>query len=72
MVAKTGAATPPIHGFVDARGRNWWCAAFVCAAGLLVSFKLDLPTGPLIICMFGVALSLAGVVSRWYPMPEVS
>lgn len=51
---------------------SWMAAAFVCAAGLLVSFKLDLPTGPLIICMFGLALSIAGVVSRWAPAPEVS
>jgi len=51
---------------------SWTVAAFVCAAGLLVSFKLDLPTGPLIVCMFGLALLIAGVVARWYPAPEAS
>ena len=51
---------------------SWTVAAFVCAAGLLASFELDLPTGPLIVCLFGLALLIAGAISRRYPTPEVS
>jgi zinc/manganese transport system permease protein len=49
---------------------SWTAAILVCAAGLLISFKLDLPTGPLIVCLFGLALLVAGAWSRRYPVPE--
>jgi zinc/manganese transport system permease protein len=48
---------------------SWTVAALVCAAGLLLSFKLDLPTGPLIVCLFGLVLLAAGLVSRRCPVP---
>jgi zinc/manganese transport system permease protein len=51
---------------------SWAAAALVCAAGLLISFKLDLPTGPLIVCLFGLVLLAAGIVSRRYPMPGLT
>jgi ABC-type Mn2+/Zn2+ transport system permease subunit len=34
------------------------------ASGLLVSFRYDLPTGPVVVCMFGLVLILAGIVRR--------
>ena len=49
---------------------SWTTAVVVCAAGLVISFEWDLPTGPLIVCLFGLALIVAGIVSRWSPMPE--
>lgn len=48
---------------------SWTSAAIACAAGLLLSFKLDLPTGPLIVCSFAVVLLLAGVAARFAPSP---
>jgi zinc/manganese transport system permease protein len=51
---------------------SWTVAILVCAAGLLISFKLDLPTGPLIVCLFGVALLVAGALSRRYPVQGAS
>lgn len=43
---------------------SWAVSAVACAAGLGLSFTLDLPTGPLIVCVFGLLVLLAGVV-RW-------
>jgi zinc/manganese transport system permease protein len=48
---------------------SWAVAILACAAGLLFSFRLDLPTGPLIVCLFGLALLVAGAWSRRYPVP---
>jgi zinc/manganese transport system permease protein len=48
---------------------SWTAAAVACAVGLLLSFELDLPTGPLIVCVFAVVLGIAGVVARWVPTP---
>jgi len=43
---------------------SWICAAIAAAAGLAVSFRFDLPTGPVIVCAFGTLLLLAGAVRR--------
>lgn len=43
---------------------SWTSSAVASAVGLGLSFRYDLPTGPLIVCMFGVVLLLAGAV-RW-------
>jgi zinc/manganese transport system permease protein len=51
---------------------SWTSAAVACAAGLLLSFELDLPTGPLIVCVFAVVLAAAGVVARWAPTPRAA
>jgi zinc/manganese transport system permease protein len=48
---------------------SWFSAAVACAAGLLLSFELDLPTGPLIVCVFAAVLAVVGVVARWFPTP---
>ncbi len=42
----------------------WLVGAVASAAGLLVSFRFDLPTGPIVVCMFGVLLLVAFVVRR--------
>ena len=43
---------------------SWLVGAIASASGLWISFKYDLPTGPIIVCMFGVVLLLAFVVRR--------
>jgi len=43
---------------------SWVAGAAASAAGLLVSFHYDLPTGPLIVCMFGLLLLVAVAVRR--------
>ena len=42
---------------------SWLVGAAASASGLLVSFRYDLPTGPIVVCMFGLLL-LVGVVVR--------
>lgn len=37
---------------------GWTMGAIVSAIGILLSFKLDLPTGATIVCTFGVALAI--------------
>jgi zinc/manganese transport system permease protein len=41
---------------------GWTMGALVSALGILLSFKLDLPTGATIVCTFGVALALMAAV----------
>lgn len=41
---------------------GWTMGALVSAIGILLSFKLDLPTGAAIVCTFGIALLLLAVV----------
>jgi len=41
---------------------SWLAAAVSSAGGLGVSYKFDLPTGPVIVCAFGALLVVAGVV----------
>jgi zinc/manganese transport system permease protein len=50
---------------------GWTMGAVVSAAGILASFRLDLPTGATIVCTFGVALVLMAVVRLMTrrPMP---
>jgi zinc/manganese transport system permease protein len=40
---------------------SWGSAALASAAGLWVSFRFDLPTGPVIVCAFGSLLIVAGL-----------
>ncbi len=42
----------------------WGSGALASLLGLWVSFKADLPTGPLIVCMYGLLLVAAGVIRR--------
>ena len=43
---------------------SWLSGALASAAGLWISFHYDLPTGPVVVCMFGVVLLLAYLVRR--------
>jgi zinc/manganese transport system permease protein len=44
---------------------GWLAGAVTSAAGLAVSFMVDLPTGATMVCAFGAALAIAGVL---YPI----
>src|SRR6267143_354432 len=41
---------------------GWSMGALVSAIGILLSFRLDLPTGATIVCTFGIALMLMAIV----------
>lgn len=43
---------------------SWLSGALASAMGLWISFHYDLPTGPVVVCMFGVVLLLAYLVRR--------
>jgi zinc/manganese transport system permease protein len=49
---------------------SWSTGAIASALGLALSYKYDLPTGPVIVCTFGVILLLAGAASRFVRPPE--
>jgi zinc/manganese transport system permease protein len=42
----------------------WLAGAAASAGGLWASFRFDLPTGPVIVCVFGLALLVASVARR--------
>jgi zinc/manganese transport system permease protein len=48
----------------------WGTGMIACTSGLGVSYALDLPTGPLIVCSFGLVLVLAAAVRRLMPRAE--
>jgi zinc/manganese transport system permease protein len=51
---------------------GWTMGALVSAIGILLSFRLDLPTGATIVCTFGIALVLmavAWVITRRRSLP---
>jgi zinc/manganese transport system permease protein len=43
---------------------SWGSGALASLLGLWVSYKADLPTGPLIVCMYGLLLAIAGVIRK--------
>jgi zinc/manganese transport system permease protein len=43
---------------------SWGTSAVATVAGLALSFRFDLPTGPLVVCVFGVLLLLAWIAHR--------
>jgi len=43
---------------------SWGAGILASAGGLYLSFARDLPTGPLIVCMFGLLLLLAYLVRK--------
>jgi ABC-type Mn2+/Zn2+ transport system permease subunit len=43
---------------------SWLSGALASALGLWVSFHYDLPTGPVIVCMFGLVLLAAYLLRR--------
>src|SRR5205814_1088164 len=46
---------------------GWTMGALVTALGIMLSFKVDLPTGATIVCTFGIALALMAIVWRVGP-----
>ncbi|KPJ92855.1 MAG: hypothetical protein AMS18_06470 [Gemmatimonas sp. SG8_17] len=48
---------------------SWLTCAFASAVGLGLSFQFDLPTGPLIVCVFGLTLLGAGLICSRFPLP---
>lgn len=47
---------------------SWLTGIAASAAGIAVSFRYDLPTGPVIVCAFGLMLVLAFVLRRLLPV----
>lgn len=43
---------------------SWVAGALASALGLLVSFEYDLPTGPVVVCMFGLLLLVSYLLRR--------
>jgi ABC-type Mn2+/Zn2+ transport system permease subunit len=43
---------------------SWFAGVLASAGGLWISFRYDLPTGPLVVCAFGVLLLAAYLVRR--------
>ena len=70
LLVFTFLVVPAVVAFLFTRstGRlisiSWASSALASALGLALSFRYDLPTGPLIVCMFGVVLVAAGAVRR--------
>jgi len=50
---------------------GWSMGAIVTALGVLLSFKIDLPTGATIVCTFGIALSLMAI-ARVFIRPKLT
>jgi zinc/manganese transport system permease protein len=51
---------------------SWLAGVLASAGGLWVSFHYDLPTGPVVVCVFGVLLLLAYLVRRLTGTPAES
>jgi zinc/manganese transport system permease protein len=43
---------------------SWGSGALASLLGLWVSYVADLPTGPLVVCMYGLVLAVAGLLRR--------
>jgi len=76
LLVFTFLVVPAVIAFLFTRkvGRllaiSWGVAALTSAVGLAMSFHLDLPTGPLIVCSFGLALLVSGLLCRGCPVPN--
>src|SRR3954451_3731953 len=51
---------------------GWTMGALVSALGVLLSFKLDLPTGATIVCTFGITLALMAAVWAVFVRPKLA
>ena len=51
---------------------SWIAGVIVSALGITISFKYDLPTGPVVVCVFGIALLLAWAVRRFALNPAAA
>jgi len=45
----------------------WTSGMIASVAGLAVSYAMDLPTGPLVVCTFGLVLILAAIMRKLMP-----
>jgi zinc/manganese transport system permease protein len=76
LLVFTFLVVPAVIAFLFTRRRalllaiSWVSAALASALGLGMSFQFDLPTGPLIVCVFGLVLLIAGLVARRFPVPR--
>jgi ABC-type Mn2+/Zn2+ transport system permease subunit len=43
---------------------SWFAGVLASAGGIAISFQYDLPTGPVVVCVFGLLLLLALLVRR--------
>jgi zinc/manganese transport system permease protein len=50
---------------------GWAMGAVVSALGILLSFRLDLPTGATIVCTFGVVLALLAALRLLFPRQDL-
>jgi zinc/manganese transport system permease protein len=48
---------------------SWATGLLASASGLALSFRYDLPTGPVVVCMFGLLLLAAFGVRHLIPVP---
>jgi zinc/manganese transport system permease protein len=73
LLVFTFLVVPAVVAFQFTRGTagliaiSWGVAALASAAGLGLSFRFDLPTGPLMVCMFGLLLPAAWLVRKVVP-----
>src|SRR4051812_22919971 len=51
---------------------GWTMGAVVSALGVLLSFRLDLPTGATIVCTFGITLALMAAVWAVFVRPKLA
>jgi zinc/manganese transport system permease protein len=51
---------------------SWGAGLLASASGLALSFRYDLPTGPLVVCMFGLLLLLAYLVAKMAVRPAAA
>lgn len=77
LLVFTFLVVPAVVAFLFARRTalliaiSWSSSAVASAAGLAISFQFDLPTGPLIVCVFGAVLLAAGAARRFVPVAAV-
>jgi zinc/manganese transport system permease protein len=50
----------------------WFAGVLASAGGIGVSFRYDLPTGPVVVCVFGVLLLLAYIMRRTFGREPVA
>lgn len=70
LLVFTFLVVPAVIAFLFTRNEralilvSWLSSALASALGLFISFRFDLPTGPLIVCVFGLTLLAAGGIRR--------
>lgn len=78
LMVFTFLVVPAVIAFFFTRVQRWmavisWVTGGIAsAAGLGLSYMSDLPTGPAIVCTFGVVLILAGTLRRFLPAPRLA